>query len=58
MYLAKWGEVYPKQLDDDGMCGNCHQRPATWGDWLCEQCRAKLREQLNRQAEEGTDEVD
>jgi len=46
MYLGMCaGRVYPvKDVDSERMCGHCGERPAAWGDWLCEQCRRKLDE--------------
>ena len=46
MYLAKTGPVYPtiQDVDEERLCGECGERPATWGDWLCEHCRRKLDE--------------
>jgi len=41
-YLGKCGPVYPRIPEDDGLCGNCRQRPAAWGDWLCSECRKRL----------------
>ena len=40
MYL--WGDVYPKRSEDDGLCLECRQRYASWGDWLCKRCREEL----------------
>ena len=59
MYLAAgyWpGEVLPKHKDDDGMCGVCHERPATWGDWMCSRCRAEFEAEL-RWSMDVADEV-
>lgn len=35
-------DVYPKPLEDDGLCGNCHSRQHLPGDWLCGKCRRKI----------------
>lgn len=43
MYLATYGPVYPAQdVDGEKMCGDCGERPAVWGDWLCKICRRRL----------------
>ena len=46
MYLAQRGPVYPSMQESDNMCGDCGQRPAAWGDWLCEKCRQRLEREI------------
>lgn len=42
MYLATWGDVYPRWEDDElCLCLECRQY-ASWGDWLCKRCREEL----------------
>ena len=43
-------EVYPRQLEDDGLC-DCG-RPKAQGDFLCVQCRASLDAHERQVAEE------
>jgi len=44
MYLATHGPVYPaiQEMDEERLCGECGERPAAWGDWLCTKCRERL----------------
>ena len=55
MYLGYWAEeVYPRPLEDDGLCGECGRRPASWGDWLCSQCRQELESRLEEALADDT----
>lgn len=59
-YLGWWGQdVLPGRGEDDGLCGNCHSRPARAGDWLCSACRreleAELQKNLEQEARDGND---
>ncbi len=39
------GRVYPT-FSGDGLCGDCGQRAAARGDWLCPQCRRWLEQKI------------
>lgn len=55
MYLSRngglygaTGEVYPKRAEHS-MCGDCGERNALSGDWLCAHCRRRLDAELRRE---------
>lgn len=46
------GEVWPKRLKDDPICGNCRQFPRAPSDWLCARCRRKAEAERKKAADE------